>query len=76
MARYCLLTNETKGTIGCHVAVYQMLDDTKIRDDDRRTACGDKHLVTVGLRLRQSQNGRGRNLVRLETHQRPVDIEK
>ena len=50
--------------------------NTKVRDDDWRTASGDKHLVTVGLCLRQRQDGRGRNLVCLETHQCPVDIEK
>ena len=70
------LSYQNDRTILLNAAINQMLNSTEVRDDDRWTACGNKHLMTVSLCLRQSQNGRGRNLVCLKTHQCPVDIEK
>ena len=53
-----------------------MLDGSEVGDNQRRTPCGDKHLVPIGFRLSQGQYRRRRYLVRLETHQCSVDVEK
>ena len=70
------IAHETEGTVDGDVAVDQVLDGSQIGDDERRPACGDKHLMTVSLCLGERKNGRCGNLMGLETHQRAVNIEE
>ncbi len=76
LAGHHLMANKAQRAVGGDVTVNQVLDCPQIGDDDGRTARGDIHARTVGLGLRQREDGRRRNLVRLETHQRAVDVEK
>ena len=76
LAGHNLMANKAQRAVGGDVTVNQVLDCPQIGDDDGRTARGDIHARTVGLGLRQREDGRRRNLVRLETHQRAVDVEK
>ena len=71
-----LVANEAQCAIDGHIPINQVLDVSEIGDDQRWSPRGDEHLMAIGLGLGQSQNRRGRNLVGIETHQRPVNIEK
>ena len=53
-----------------------MFDGSQVSDDEGRAASSDIHLVTVGLSLRQGQDGGWGDLMGVETHQRTVDIEE
>ena len=53
-----------------------MLDCTQVGDDHGRTSCSDIDLRTVCLCIGQRADGRLRNLMGIETHQRPVNIKK
>ena len=70
------MANKAQRAVGGDVTVNQVLDCPQIGDDDGRTARGDIHARTVGLGLSQREDGRRRNLVGLETHQRAVDVEE
>jgi hypothetical protein len=53
-----------------------MLDGSEVRYDDGWSSRGNVDVVTIGLRLCQGKNSRGRYLVSLETDERTVNIEK
>ena len=71
-----LLAHIAQGAVSRNVAVDEMLDGSKVSDDERGAAGGDIDARAVGLGLRQGKDGRGWYLVGLETHQRSVDVEK
>ena len=70
------VANEAESTVGGDVAIDEMLDGTKVGDDDGRTARSDEDLMTIGLGLGQGKDGRSRNLVGLKAYQCPVDVEE
>ena len=71
-----LVAHIAQRAIGGDVTVDEVLNSAQIVDDQRWTACGDIHPRTVGLGLCQREDGRRGNLVRLETHQRAVNIKE
>ena len=71
-----LVADETQGSVDGNPAVDEMFDGSQVSDDEGRAASSDIHLVTVGLSLRQGQDGGWGNLMGVETHQRTVDIEE
>ena len=76
LARNHLVAHIAQRAVGGDVAVDEMLYRGEIGDDDGRAARGDIHPRTVGLGLRQREDGRRRDLVGLKTHQRAVDVEE
>ena len=71
-----LVADETQGSVDGNPAVDEMFDGSQVSDDEGRAASSDIHLVTVGLSLRQGQDGGWGDLMGVETHQRTVDIEE
>lgn len=71
-----LLAYEAQGPVDRDITIDEMLDGTKVGDDQWWATSSDEHLVPIGLGLRECKYGRGRYLVSIETYQRSVDIEK
>ena len=76
VASHSLFPNEAEGAVSRHISVDKMLYRPEIGDDDGRSTCGNKYLVTISLCLCQCQNGRRRYLMGFKTHQRTVNIKK
>ena len=76
VAGYDVAAYEAECPVDGDIAVDEVLDGTEVGNDDGWTACGNEHLVTIGLRLCQSKDGGWWDFVGLETDQRAVYIEK
>ena len=76
LARDHLVAHIAQRAVGGDVAVDEVLNSAQIVDDERRTTRGNIHPRTIGLSLCQREDSRCWNLVRLETHQRAVNVEE
>ena len=65
-----------QSTVDGDIAINEVLNIPQISDNQWWTARGDIHPRTVGLGLREREDGRCGYLVRQETHQRAVDVEE